>query len=173
MWAIKIRKKNSKFLSGRCGSAGAMGRVSLGTLLVISGSLAQVIKGFVISVVGRETVPRMSNSQSDTSTHERPPTNAVPGTLVDHAVAWAAANGLGMVVNNVEGVFTSTHLPFSLLPYGEMQTDYCNTRELITDCVSAFIFQGYLAVLPFHCQTPGRKGSFDLQGQRSMAIVHP
>lgn len=103
--------------------AGAMGRVSLGTLLVLFGSLAQGIKGFVISVAGRESIPGMSNSQSDTSTLERPPTNAVPRTLIDHAVAWAAANGLGMVVNNVEGIFTSTHLPFSLLPYGEIQTD--------------------------------------------------
>ncbi|CAN0162262.1 unnamed protein product, partial [Phaeothamnion confervicola] len=36
--------------------------------------------------------------------------------LVDHAVAWAAVNGLGMVVKDPNGLFTTTHLPMSLLP---------------------------------------------------------
>lgn len=43
----------------------------------------------------------------------------VPTELVDHAIAWAASNGLGMIVNDDSGLFTSTHLPFSLFPYGE------------------------------------------------------
>ena len=44
----------------------------------------------------------------------------VPTALLEHAVAWSATNGLGMVVKDDKGLFTSTHLPFSLLPYGEM-----------------------------------------------------
>lgn len=44
----------------------------------------------------------------------------VPAALLEHAVAWSATNGLGMVVNDDKGLFTSTHLPFSLLPYGEI-----------------------------------------------------
>lgn len=44
----------------------------------------------------------------------------VPAALLEHAVAWSATNGLGMVVKDDKGLFTSTHLPFSLLPYGEI-----------------------------------------------------
>lgn len=46
----------------------------------------------------------------------------VPCALLEHAVAWSATNGLGMVVNDEKDLFTSTHLPFSLLPYGEAHT---------------------------------------------------
>ncbi|CAN0033391.1 unnamed protein product, partial [Choristocarpus tenellus] len=37
--------------------------------------------------------------------------------VVEHAVAWSSTQGLGMVVKDKDDLFTSTHLPFSLLPY--------------------------------------------------------
>lgn len=58
------------------------------------------------------------------------PSDEVPTALVEHAVAWAATNGLGMVVNEDTGLFTSTHLPFSLLPYALPADSYEQTKVL-------------------------------------------
>lgn len=54
----------------------------------------------------------------------------VPDALLEHAVAWSATNGLGMVVNDDNGLFTSTHLPFSLLPYGELLAVFFEARNM-------------------------------------------
>jgi Eukaryotic glutathione synthase, ATP binding domain len=36
--------------------------------------------------------------------------------LTEHALGWASAKGLAVRVNDPNGLFTTTHLPFSLLP---------------------------------------------------------
>jgi Eukaryotic glutathione synthase, ATP binding domain len=36
--------------------------------------------------------------------------------LTEHALGWASAKGLAVGVNDPSGLFTTTHLPFSLLP---------------------------------------------------------
>eukprot|EP00752_Nemacystus_decipiens_P011437 g10157.t1 len=54
----------------------------------------------------------------------------VPAALLDHAVAWSATNGLGMVVKDDNGLFTSTHLPFSLLPYALPEDSYEQAKVL-------------------------------------------
>lgn len=73
-----------------------------------------IIRGFSIAASSRQME---SNSAAKAPT--RPTSDDVPEALVEHAVAWASANGLGMVVKEERGLFTSTHLPFSLLPYGK------------------------------------------------------
>lgn len=72
------------------------------------------------SIVEGFSVAATKNMASAPKTKAKPSSDAVPGALVEHAVAWASANGLGMVVNDDEGLFTSTHLPFSLLPSCKM-----------------------------------------------------
>lgn len=69
-----------------------------------------VVEGFAVATRNMASTPVKK---------AEPSSDAVPGALVEHAVAWASANGLGMVVNDDEGLFTSTHLPFSLLPSGK------------------------------------------------------
>lgn len=72
------------------------------------------------SAVEGFSVAATRNMASAPKTKAELSSDAVPGALVEHAVAWASANGLGMVVNDDEGLFTSTHLPFSLLPSGKI-----------------------------------------------------
>lgn len=79
------------------------------SLLVV---LPSLVRGFSVSV----STP--NNMASTTSSKAACSSTNVPGKLVEHAVAWASANGLSMVVREESGLFTSTHLPFSLLPYG-------------------------------------------------------
>ena len=75
------------------------------------------IEGFSIRAATPSTAAATPGMASTTSKTKR--SDEVPSALVEHAVAWAATNGLGMVVNEDTGLFTSTHVPFSLLPYGE------------------------------------------------------
>lgn len=71
------------------------------------------VESFSISATPRATAGMASAAKKAKSGDD------VPSALAEHAVAWASTNGLGMVVNDDNGLFTSTHLPFSLLPYGE------------------------------------------------------
>lgn len=96
-------------------------------LLLLLGCLLRRLEGFLVlaastpapagsrtssgrAAASMASAPKKAKSSSD---------GEVPVALVEHAVAWTATNGLGMVVNDDKGLFTSTHLPFSLLPYGE------------------------------------------------------
>lgn len=74
-------------------------------LLLLLVSVTHVVDGFSI------VAPQMASNP--------PHSSEVHTTLVDHAVAWATANGMGMMVNDEGGLVTCTHVPFSLLPYGE------------------------------------------------------
>ncbi len=75
----------------------------------------------------------------------------VPAALVEHAVAWSATNGLGMVVNDDKGLFTSTHLPFSLLPYGEREREFVRSCGPCHDGKTAHVAE-------FSCTAPASCG---------------
>lgn len=98
------------------------------------------------SAVEGFSVAATRNMASASKTKAEPSSDAVPGALVEHAVAWASANGLGMVVNDDEGLFTSTHLPFSLLPSGKM------LRPLAS---------AYLTACPQRCSSLSLTAQFD------------
>lgn len=91
--------------------------VPLGPCLLLAFCVLPGIEGFSVPLAaGTAKTPSMASMPK--SKAAKP--DDVPAALVEHAVAWASANGLGMVVNDKDkGLFTSTHLPFSLLPYGE------------------------------------------------------
>ena len=92
----------------------------LDSLVILALYLIIPIKALAIPTARRlVAAPSMADSPETSTIPDKLLPN-VPSVLVDHAVAWAAANGLGMVINDEEGTFTSSHLPFSLLPYGEM-----------------------------------------------------
>jgi len=42
--------------------------------------------------------------------------SAAAAALTEHALGWASANGLSVGVVDPAGLFTTTHLPFSLMP---------------------------------------------------------
>lgn len=95
--------------------------------LLLLGYISRRVEGFLVLTASTNAPAgsRVSSGRAAASMASAPkkakPSNdeAVPVALVEHAVAWTATNGLGMVVNDDKGLFTSTHLPFSLLPYGE------------------------------------------------------
>lgn len=89
------------------------------SLFVLVSALPATIQGFSMSIAAN-TASKEAAASAKRSTGDSELGNNVPGALVEHAVAWASANGLGMVVNDDSGLFTGTHLPFSLLPYGEL-----------------------------------------------------
>lgn len=92
-----------------------MGSASFASLLLLACGFSTRIEGFSLLAVTANRAPGMASTSKKAK-----PSDDVPSALVEHAVAWASTNGLGMVVNNDKGLFTSTHLPFSLLPYGEV-----------------------------------------------------
>lgn len=90
-------------------------KVGSSSLLLLLASVAHEVDGFSIL------------TSQMASTKPSSPTADVPTNLVDHAVAWATANGLGMMVNDENGLLTTTHAPFSLLPYGKscLASSFC------------------------------------------------
>ncbi|CAM9642621.1 unnamed protein product, partial [Ectocarpus fasciculatus] len=88
-------------------------------LVAASKPLATTTKDATARAGTRLTMASPSGGQDD-----------VPRALLEHAVAWSATNGLGMVVNDEKGLFTSTHLPFSLLPYALPADSYEQTKVL-------------------------------------------
>lgn len=82
-------------------------------------ALPGTIQGFSMSIAANAASKQAAASAKRGTGDNNSELGNVPSALVEHAVAWASANGLGMVVNDDSGLFTSTHLPFSLLPYGE------------------------------------------------------
>lgn len=110
-----------------------MKSISLGSLLIL-GCLCCQIEGFLApatpakgrNCASRATTGGMASSPKKAKTSDED----VPAALLEHAVAWSATNGLGMVVKDDKGLFTSTHLPFSLLPYGEVLAGFLQQQEL-------------------------------------------
>lgn len=98
------------------------------------------------SVIPPTRAPHRAPDMSAANQQPSKSSDDVPSALVEHAVAWAATNGLGMVVNDDKDLYTSTHLPFSLLPYGE-----CLPSSLLESNFE----DGFWSCLPFQMKITG------------------
>lgn len=99
---------------------------SSASLLILGCFFSRGINAFLLSTTVASGARSASLKMASAASAKKPKlADDVPSVLVEHAVAWAAANGLGMVVKSDEGLFTSSHLPFSLMPYGERIFLFC------------------------------------------------
>ncbi|CAN0396631.1 unnamed protein product [Ectocarpus sp. 12 AP-2014] len=110
-------------------------RTTLLTSLLLLAWLSHQTQGFLVLAASKppNTTVRGATARAGTSVTMASRSGGeddVPRALLEHAVAWSATNGLGMVVNDDKGLFTSTHLPFSLLPYALPADSYEQTKVL-------------------------------------------
>lgn len=111
---LKLPAQTSRS-SSRCGN----GQMILDPRALQLASLSFLVLATPATVHGfctmSTTTPKKAAAAAGTSAGVVAPST----TLAEHAVAWASAHGMGVEVKDNSGLFTSSHIPFSLLPYGE------------------------------------------------------